>query len=307
MMSNMKILIWLFAPLLLLLGLNYQQLYSAWTIWSETRRLADLLANSSLEFQNPEPIEDEFAEGLSLRFWKFSIINGGGQVSQENTWHAASMKFNGGLTIHHFPDPYFQEEGSSPLQRPAAGQYNNLTLIGGSGFRPTLSSDVVLKFSSRVSENFYGTAGVIFQPLGTLQDDGIFVKPFDMFGFAIAGRESSILGINGALCYLALNWMPVDVDSLNADATALHEYEIRLRWINRTEWVGIVKVDGKVNCQMPMPSFGPVEVHVWSDNSWVVHKPRRWWEIGPTMELKYQDGGEKQFYLENIQIFPEAR
>jgi hypothetical protein len=217
------------------------------------------------------------------------------------------MTFDHGLTIHHFPDPDFHEENSDPMQKPAAGQYNNVTLIGGSGFRPTPSSDVVLKFSSKVSENFYGTAGVIFQPHGTLQEDGMFVKPFDMFGFAVAGRESSIQGVNGALCYLALNWMPVEVASLDVDAHALHEYEIRLRWISRTEWVGIVKVDGNIHCQIPVPPFGPMEVHVWSDNAWVLHKSRRWWEIGPTMELKYQDGGEKQFYLESIQIFAEAR
>lgn len=303
----MKIHVWLFAPLLLLLGLNFQQLYSAWTIWSETRRLTDLSANASLEFQNPEPIEDEFAEGLSPRFWEFSIINGGGQVSQDRAWHSASMTFDHGLTIQHFPDPDFQEENSNPMQKPAAGQYNNVTLIGGRNFRPTPSSDVVLKFSSKVSENFYGTAGVIFQPHGTLQEDGMFVKPFDMFGFAVAGQESSIQGVNGALCYLALNWMPVEVASLDVDAHALHEYEIRLRWISPTEWMGIVKVDGNINCQMSMPAFGPLEVHVWSDNAWVVHKTRRWWEIGPTMELKYQDGGEKQFYLETIQIFAEAK
>ncbi len=54
-----------------------------------------------------------------------------------------------------------------------------------------------------------------------------------------------------------------------------------------------------------MPPFGPVEVHVWSDNALALHRPRRWWEIGPTLSLKYQDGGDKQFHVGMIQIFED--
>jgi hypothetical protein len=48
-------------------------------------------------------------------------------------------------------------------------------------------------------------------------------------------------------------------------------------------------------------------VHVWSDNTLVHYQPRRWWEIAPSMDLKYQDGGEKQFDVGKIEIFEEAR
>ena len=303
----MKIFVLLLAPVLLFLGLNYQQLYSAVTIWSETNRLVHLAADTPDEFQNPEPVEDNFEGELSSRFWKFTIINGGGKVSNEHAWRSSAMTIDHGLTIQHFNDPYFQSENSNLMQRPAAGQYNNVTLIGGRGFRPTPSSDVVLKFSTKVDEGFYGTAGVIFQPVDTLQKDGSFSKPFDMFGFAVTGEESSIQGISGSLCYLALNWVPVQVESLDEDAQTLHPYEIRLQWISKTEWLGIVKVDDMVICQMSMPAFGPVEVQVWSDNYLVVDKPRRWWEIAPAMDLKLQDGGYKQFHLEKIQIFEEVR
>jgi hypothetical protein len=56
-----------------------------------------------------------------------------------------------------------------------------------------------------------------------------------------------------------------------------------------------------------MPAFGPVEVHVWSDNFLVTTQPRRWWELAPGMDLFFQDGGEKQFQLGRIEIFEEMQ
>lgn len=304
---NMKIIICIVTAIILFLGLNYRQLYSAWAIRSETKRLVNLALSEPVAFQNPAPLEDNFGGTLSLDFWKFTTINGAGKVSNESAWHSAEVKLEGGLYIRHAPDLDFESENVKLPDAPAAGQYNNVTLIGGSGFRPTVSSDVVLKFSAKVNEGFYATAGVIFQQVGTLQKDGMFVKPFDMFGFSVAGKESSISGVNGPICYLALNWIPVEVHPLAVDAQSLHTYEIRLRWMNQAEWLGIVKVDDKEQCQIHMPAFGPVEVHVWSDNALVAHQPRRWWEIAPSMNLGFQNGGEKQFYLEMIRIFEEAR
>ncbi len=303
---KMKIIYLLLAAILLFLGLNYRQLYSIVVIQSESRRLASVASSSPDEYQNPDPLTENFDGGLSPQFWKFSIIDGGGEVSNKNAWHSASMTFDHGLTINHVPDPQFKNESSS-LTPPAAEQYTNVALIGGSGFQPTASNDVVLRFSSRVSEPFYGTAGVIFQPAGTLRKDGWVVKPFDMFGFSVAGAESSIQGVSGPFCYLALNWIPVKANALPVDARTWHDYEIRLRWISKTEWLGMVTVDHAASCQISMPAFGPMEVQVWSDNSLVIYKPRRWWEIAPSMDLKFQDGGEKQFYLRTIEISAEAR
>jgi len=302
----MKI-IFLLSAVLLFLALNYRQLYSAWAIRSETKRLTTLAEHATGGFQNPTPMGDFFDKKLCPLFWKFTIINGNGKVSSEAAWHSAAMTCKDGLTISHFPDPAFDTEDANLMQVPAAGRYNNVSLISDNSFHPLPSGDIVLKFSTRASENFYGTAGVIFQPVGTLQEDGRFMKPFDMFGFSIAGRESSIKGISGPLCYLALNWTPVRVEPLNVDANILHEYEIRLRWVSKTEWLGIIWVDNVVTCEMPMPSFGPVEIHVWSDNYHVINTPRRWWEIAPAMDLKFLDGGDKQFHLETIQVFEDAR
>jgi len=297
----MKIIIIILTPMILFVGLNYRQLYSAWAIWSESRRLVSQAESAPEEFQNPAPVEDRFEGGLSQDFWKFTTINGGGKVSNEVAWHSAAIAFNDGLTIQHFPDPEFKDE-KSDRQEPAAEQYNNVTLIGGSGFRPSPSNDVVLKFTARVNKNFYGTAGVIFQPVGTLQEDGLFAKPFDMFGFSVVGEESSINAIKGSLCYLALNWVPAQVNPLHVDPQTWHDYELRLRWISKTKWLGMVSVDHTLLCQIPMPSFGPVEVHVWSDNFLVISEPRRWWEIAPSMDLKFQEGGEKKFQLSALQI-----
>ena len=153
------------------------------------KRLASLTESAPEEFQNPSPVEDHFEGKLSSDFWKFTTINGGGTVSNETAWHSTAFTTDQGLTFQHFPDPFFKDE-EPDWHEPASDQYNNVTLIGGSGFRPSPSGDVVLKFSSRVSELFYGTAGVVVQPVGTLQQDGLFAKPFDMFGFAVFGEES---------------------------------------------------------------------------------------------------------------------
>ena len=296
----------LFVAVLLFLGLNYRQLYAVVVTQTETKRLTSIASNAPDTYQNPALLSENFDSGLSPRFWKFSVIDGGGKVSDKSAWHSASMTFDHGLTINHVSDPQFKNE-SPRLTPPAAEQYNNVALIGGSGFQPTASSDVVLKFSSRVSEPFYGTAGVIFQPSGTLRKDGWVVKPFDMFGFSVAGAESSIQGINGPFCYLALNWIPVTAKALPVDARAWHDYEIRLRWVSKTKWLGFVTVDHAPACQISIPAFGPVEVQVWSDNSLVIYRPRRWWEIAPATDLKFQDGGAKQFYLRTIEISAEPR
>jgi hypothetical protein len=305
-MKTVYILLLPIIVLLVLIGLNYRQIISAWMIHAETSRLEKSAMDAPDEYSNPAPLEEKFQEGLSPDFWNFSIINGGGEVSHETAWHAATMTLEDGLAINHFSDTEFENE-SSQSRQPAAERYNNVTLIGASGYRPTPSSDVVLKFSLHISENFYGTAGVIFQPMGTLQQDGVFARPFDMFGFSVVGKESSIQGVNGALCYLALNWLPVKVKALPVDAHSLHQYEIRLRWVSNTQWLGLVTVDGVAQCEIPVPAFGPVEVHVWSDNALVLSTQRRWWEIAPSMDLKFQNGGDKEFSLGFIQVFAESR
>ncbi|HMR99313.1 MAG TPA: hypothetical protein PKE62_08650 [Anaerolineales bacterium] len=293
-------------PAVLFAGLNFQQLYSAWTVRSETQRLAKLAGDAPDDFENPVPLTEDFEEGLSTAFWDFTIINGAGQVSNETAWHAAEMEIDHQLTLRHVQDPKFETE-SSKWQEPSSGQYNNVTLIGGNGFQPTPSSDVVVEFKSRVDENFYGTAGVILQPVGTLQADGMFALPFDMFGFSVIGSESTVNGINGPICYLALNWAPVEVQALNVDPEVWHTYQIRLHQVSRIKWTGTVSVDGSDLCRMTMPAFGPLEIQVWSDNYLVNTQPQRWWQIATVLELGFQEGGNKEFHLDDIRIYEEVK
>ena len=70
--------------------------------------------------------------------------------------------------------------------------------------------------------------------------------------------------------------------------------------------MGTVSVDGSELCRMTMPAFGPVEIQVWSDNYLVSTQPQRWWQIAPVLDLGFQDGGEKEFYLDELRIFEEV-
>jgi len=49
-------------------------------------------------------------------------------------------------------------------------------------------------------------------------------------------------------------------------------------------------------------------VQVWSDNYLIEYQPRQsWWQIAPSMDLKFQNGGNKQFYMSSIKIHAEVR
>jgi len=287
---------------------NYRQLYSWWVVRQETKRLVNQALIASFNSHQTIRLEDDFHESLSEDVWKLVLINGAGKVSNGTSWHATALNVANGLTISHFPDLAFANESSNIWQSPAAEQYNNITIITKGGFFPTPTKDIVLSFSMRASANFWGTAGVIFQLQDTIGKDGIFRKPFNMFGVSVVGRESTVFGHNGSLCYLALNWLPICVESVEVDAHAWHNYEIYLRWISTTEWVGIVFVDGEQACPAVfMPALGPLEVHIWADNYLPISQPRRWWQIGPSMHLQFQDGGEKQFMVKSLRLSDESR
>ena len=105
-----KIALSVLALAVLFVGLNFQQLYSAWTLRSETQRLAKLAGDTPDDFENPAPLTEDFEEGLSTAFWDFTIINGAGQVSNETAWHAAEMVIDHQLILRHGQDQRFETE-----------------------------------------------------------------------------------------------------------------------------------------------------------------------------------------------------
>jgi hypothetical protein len=36
-------------------------------------------------------------------------------------------------------------------------------------------------------------------------------------------------------------------------------------------------------------------------------QPQRWWQIAPVLDLDFQNGGDKEFYLDDIRIFEEVQ
>ncbi len=302
-MKTFKIilLVLLVAAGLAWIGFNATGIMSLYTFQRESIRLRNAAPSTS---DSPSPVSDNFSNGLSSDFWDFTLINGAGQVSHDPFFHAAGYIVQDGiLTITHTNDPDFDHENSNMWSTPAAGQYNNVAMIGASGFQPRRGVDITARFGMRAGDPFYGSAGVIFQPVGTLGKDGVFVKPFDQAGIAVIGPESMMLGYYGGMfAYTALDWVPGGVEHLQALDHIWHDYEIRLHWDSATKWTEIVSVDGKESAEIAIPPLGPVQIQVWSDNYRIVLPARRWWEVFPAARLGYQNGGDKTFSLRNIQV-----
>ncbi|MBI5933816.1 MAG: hypothetical protein HY867_08920 [Chloroflexi bacterium] len=222
-----------------------------------------------IEFENPSLRQDRFVGKFSRGFWKMRVGNRTGK-----TMRLAS---------------------------------SDATLIGRYAFRPTPTEDVILTFTSRVRGDFHGSAGAAFQLENTFGPDGSLKKPIDKFGITIQGRESNSQKAGSVTCFLTLGGIPVEVKEIEADVSMWHEYGIRLRWINRTNWHGSVSVDGKEVCNMPLPAFGPVEVKVWMENDSAMTRLRRWWEIAPFMNIEPRNNRSSLFEMQSIKLYAEAR
>ena len=114
---KIKIAILILTPILIWLGLNYQQIYAALSVWNETNRLINQ-AKTDDEIQNPAPLEEHFDKKLSADFWDFVTINGAGQVSNELEWHASALSVGSGLTLRQTQDPDFEKESPSTRRLP---------------------------------------------------------------------------------------------------------------------------------------------------------------------------------------------
>lgn len=248
---------------------------------------------------NPAAQTDDFRNGLGPA-WAFDVINGAGMVGHGPNFHNTTISATAdtGLLISQQPDP-------DVPNRPHSEQYNNATLIGFQGFQPTPAEDVLYQASIQVSDNFFGSAGMMVQPLGTLNPDGSFVGPFEngafsLIGFCFLGPESSLLGQSGVTTEKVINWWPVQVQGLaDVDIHKMHTYTLRLHWVDETTWVGIASVDGRVLSMMEMPPFGPLELHIWSDN----YRFATAWTGVPS--VSFQGGPEKWIRFGAISAWTE--
>ncbi len=159
---------------MLLLIANYAPIYIYVVSAIETIQLRNAAVSTDLTgFHNPTPQSDPFTGTLSKTFWNFGVLSGGGKFDPGPSFHAADYRVDGHelvLSVHHDPD--FAKESPDPWKPPVGEQYNNVALIGAQGFRPTPTDDIVAKFSMRVSPGYYGTAGLVFEPKGTVTRAG---------------------------------------------------------------------------------------------------------------------------------------
>ena len=281
--------------ILIFLTMNYQAILGRLGARIESRRLREKAARI-IPADNPPDASDPFENGLS-DVWPTRVINGSGLVDAgpEFAWGKFEVK-EGSLVLELRNDPTF---GSKPKSK----QYNNVALIGFRGYSPAPDRDIVARTTMYAGAGFFGTAGIVFEPIHTLQQDGSFRPnaPFNMFGASIIGPESEVFGQTGAVCSLALNWWPSASSLGDIDIYQPHSYEVRLKWLSERSWLGIVSVDGTERCRMELPPFGPVELQIWSDGYLLSTAP--WWKLY-TPQLGLQTG-EKLFKFDDVEVRTE--
>ena len=274
---------------------NYQAIFGLIGAQMEAWRLRENAAGMVV-LDNPPDAADSFDNALS-NVWETRVINGSGMVNPGPEF--SSGKFDvkdGSLFLYLRKDPDFES-------KPTSKRYNNVALIGFRGYSPAPDRDIVASTIMQAGPGFFGTAGIVFEPVHTLQPDGSFKpnSPFNMFGASIIGPESEVYGNSGAVCSMALNWWPSASSLGDIVIYEPHTYEVRLHWISERSWLGIVSVDGTERCRMELPPFGPVELQVWSDGYWLSTSP--WWKLH-TPRLGLQNG-EKSFRFDAVEVRSE--
>lgn len=269
--------------------------------WQENQRL--LKAGADPNHTNPSAQRENF-EGELAPVWAFNIINGAGQVGRAPAFHNTRVEIENGLVITQDFDPDFERESTASAQ-PAGQRYNNATLIGFQGFQPIPGEDVLFEARMQVSPNFYGSAGFMVQPQGTILSDGMFKgrfgnQAFTLFGVCFLGAESNLFGKNGATAQRVINWWPEVVETLPVDMYETHTYQLRLHWVDARRWQGTISVDGQAVSEMSLPPLGPVEVHIWGDNYLLGST------FSGTPRIELQNGDSKWIRFETIAAWTEA-
>ena len=209
--------IFLFAFMLV----NYQFVLGFVGAQVEAWRLRENAAGKVV-LDNPPNAIDSFENGLSDH-WETRVINGSGMVDPGPEFSSGKFEVkDGGLLMYLSRDPDFEN-------KPTSKRYNNVALIGFRGYSPAPDRDIVASAIMQAGPGFFGTAGIVFEPVHTLQQDGAFKPsaPFNMFGASIIGPESEIYGNSGAVCSLAVNWWPSASSLGGLNIFEPHAYEIR--------------------------------------------------------------------------------
>jgi len=281
--------------LLVFMTINYQAILGMLGAQIETLRLRENAAGLAV-LDNPPDATDSFENGLSDH-WETRVINGSGRVDPGPEFSSGKFEVkDGSLLMYLRKDSDFEN-------KPTSKRYNNVALIGFRGYSPAPDWDIVARATMQAGPDFFGTAGIVFEPVHTLQQDGAFKPsaPFNMFGASIIGPESEIYGNSGAVCSLAVNWWPSASSLGDIDVYEPHTYEIRLQWQSARSWLGIVTVDGTERCRMELPPFGPVELQIWSDGYFLSTSP--WWKLH-TPRIGFQNG-EKYFSFDAVEVQTE--
>jgi len=282
------------AAVIAVAGLYGQRIAGQYMAWQETQRLK--AAGADPNHINPPAQSDSFDGELSP-VWAFNIINGAGQVGRAPEFHNTSISLKDGLTISQYFDPDFEQESPADKQ-PASQRYNNATWIGFQGYQPTPGEDVLFQARMQVSPDFYGSAGFMIDPQGTLLADGSFHgrfnnQAFTLFGICFIGPESNLFGKNGATVEKVINWWPDEIRGLDVDMHESHTYLLRLHWVDEHTWLGTVSVDDRVVSSMSLPPLGPVEVQIWSDNYAMETSfngiPKVGYQNGETKWIRFQE------------------
>jgi len=289
------------AALFALVALYGPRLTGQFMAWQETQRL--LTTGADPNHINP-PAQNEAFKGALTPVWAFNIINGAGQIGRAPGFHNTTITLDQGLTIAQHFDPAFLSE-SSKTGAIATEQYNNATLIGFQGYQPIPGEDVLFEARLQASPNFYGTAGFMLQPQGTIQSDGNFQgrfnnSAFTLFGICLIGPESKLHGKSGVTVQRVINWWPETVQALDINMHELHTYQLRLHWVDERTWLGTTLVDGQAHSAITLPPLGPVEVHLWSDN----------YTLGTSRtgvpQVGYQNGDTKWVRFEAVSAWTET-
>jgi hypothetical protein len=281
--------------ILLFMGINYQALFGFLGAQFETWKLRENAAGT-IVLHNPADAVDSFDKTLSDH-WETHVINGSGKVNPGPEFVSGKFEVkDGSLFMYLRKDPDFDT-------KPNSKRYNNVALIGFRGYAPAPDRDIVASAVMQAGPGFFGTAGIVFEPAHTLQQNGAFKPnaPFNMFGASIIGAESEVYGHSGAVCSKALNWWPSASSLGDVGIYEPHSYEVRLHWVSERSWMGIIFVDGTERCRMELPPFGPVELQIWSDGYWLSTSP--WWKLY-TPRLNFQNG-EKYFRFDNVAVRSE--